>query len=159
MLKFICFYLSLVVFSGQIFPNNFEDALLKGKSENKRIVVKIYTDWCVWCRKMDNEVYLDEKVKKILKSDFVVASLNAESLNEINYNGVKYTEKELAVYFGADGYPTTVFLEPDGKVIIFKYREHQLKNIPGYVNASDFRKLLRFVRKGKYRNNDLSDII
>ncbi|MCX7878614.1 MAG: DUF255 domain-containing protein [Ignavibacteria bacterium] len=151
-------FIGLIVLYVKIFPQGFEEALEKARSQNKKVVVKIFTDWCGWCKKMDKDVYRDEKVEKILDDAFIVTGLNAEGSKEIEYNGNKYTEAELSSYFGAAAYPTTVFLESDGKLIVFKYGEQKLINIPGYINASEFRKLLKFVSKEKYKNKDLSDI-
>ena len=137
---------------------SFNDALAKAKTENKKIIIDIYTDWCGWCKKMDAEVYNKDKVKKITKKSFVLVKLDAESLNELTYTGKQYTEQDLASYFEATGYPTTVFLEPDGKVIEFKYDKVKMKNIPGYIGAGDFRKILKFIRDGKYKDTDLSTI-
>ncbi|HJY62843.1 MAG TPA: hypothetical protein VJ455_01700, partial [Ignavibacteria bacterium] len=75
------------------------------------------------------------------------------------YNGTEYTETDLALYFEAQGYPTTVFLEPEGKVIEYKYNNYIMKNLPGYFKADEFKKMLKYIRDGKYKNTDLSTIL
>jgi thioredoxin-related protein len=135
---------------------SFEDALAKAKTENKRVIVDVYTDWCSWCKKMDKDVYGNSEIKKIVKKNFVFVKLNAESSETINYIGRKYTGEELALYFEATGYPTTVFLEPDGSIIKFKYDSVTMKNIPGYFKKDEFKKILNFFKDGKYKDSDLS---
>lgn len=135
---------------------SFEDALAKAKAENKRVIVDVYTDWCGWCKKMDKDVYGNKEIKKLVKENFVFVKLDAESSEIINYIGRKYTGEELALYFEATGYPTTVFLEPDGSIIKFKYDSVTMKNIPGYFKKSEFRKILNFFKDGKYKDSDLS---
>jgi thioredoxin-related protein len=137
---------------------SFEEALEEADSEDKKIIVDIYTDWCGWCKKMDRDVYENKKVKKIIDKSFVVVKLDAEGMNKIKYNGNVYTETDLAVYFEASGYPTTVFLEPDGKIIEYKYNSYSMKNLPGYFNAEEFRKMLKYIRDNKYKDTDLSTI-
>ena len=159
--KFNLLYLiaSFIAFSGIVHSQiTLNDALVKAKKNNKKIIVDIYTDWCGWCKKMDADVYDNEKVKKIIKKSFVFAKLDAESLAEVTYNNMKYTEQDIALYFEANGYPTTVFLEPDGKVIEFKYDKTVMKNLPGYFGADDFRKMLNFIKNEKYKDTDLSTI-
>ena len=139
--------------------NAFEDALKKAASENKRVVIDVYTDWCGWCKKMDAEAYSNDEVKKLLEDNFVLVKLNAEGKDKLTYNGKKYTEEELSYYFEVFSFPTTIFLEPDGKLISFKYDNYPMKNIPGYVKTDEFKKLLIFFRDGKYKDIDLSTVI
>ncbi len=150
----------LLLFSGTVFSyTDFENALEKAKTGNKRVIVDIYTDWCGWCKKMDVDVYGNSEIKKIIDENFVFVKLDAECNDKLSYNGKQYTEQELAAYFEASGYPTTVFLEPDGKLIEFKYDKFVMKNIPGYFKAGEFRKILNFIKDGKYKDSDLSKVI
>lgn len=137
----------------------FEEALKKAAADNKRVVVDVYTDWCGWCKKMDAEAYSNSEVKKLLEDNFVLVKLNGEGKDKLTYNGKKYTEEELSYYFEVFSFPTTIFLEPDGKVISFKYDNYPMKNIPGYVKTEEFKKLLIFFRDGKYKDIDLSTVI
>ncbi len=139
--------------------NSFEDALKKAKSENKRVVIDVYTDWCGWCKKMDGEAYSNSDIKKLLEDNFVFIKLNAEGTEKIKYNGKEYTETELATYFEVTGYPTTVFLEPDGKLIEFKYDKSNMKSVPGYFKTDEFKKILEYFKDGKYKDTDLSKIV
>ena len=151
----------IIVFAcGNLFSQEltFEAALEKADREDKKIIVDIFTDWCGWCKKMDKDVYENKKIKKIIEKSFIVVKLDAEGMNKIKYNGKEYTETELAVYFEASGYPTTVFLEPDGKVIEYKYKDYVMRNLPGYFNAEEFKIMLKFIRDGKYKDTDLSKI-
>jgi thioredoxin-related protein len=146
--------------NGTLFSDtDFENALEKAKNSNKRVIVDIYTDWCGWCKKMDADVYGNSEIKKIIDENFVFVKLDAECNDKLSYFGVQYTEQELAAYFEATGYPTTVFLEPDGKLIEFKYDKFVMKNIPGYFKAKEFKKILNFIKDGKYKDSDLSKVI
>jgi thioredoxin-related protein len=138
---------------------NFNDALKTAKEENKRIIVDVYTDWCGWCKKMDADAYSNKKIKNLIKKNFVFVKLNAESENKLKYNGKEYSEADLAYQFQVTGYPTTVFLEPDGKVIEYKYDNVKMNNLPGYFSSSDFRKILEYIKDGDYEDTDLSTIV
>ncbi len=139
--------------------NSFEVALKKAKSENKRVVIDVYTDWCGWCKKMDSEAYSNSDVKKIIEDNFIFVKLNAEGTGKIKYNGKEYTETNLASYFEVTGYPTTIFLEPDGKLIEFKYDKMNMKSVPGYFKTDEFKKILEYFKDGKYKDTDLSKIV
>lgn len=138
---------------------SFNDALLKAKNENKKIIVDVYTDWCGWCKKMDSEAYSNAEVKKIIEEDFIFVKLNAEGTLKVTYNNKQYTEEGLAAYFEVTGYPTTLFLEPDGKVIEYKYDSMKMNNLPGYFKTEDFKKILNYFKDSKYKESDLSVVI
>lgn len=108
---------------------------------------------------MDKEAYSDTDVKKIVEDSFIFVKLDAEGSGKNSYKGKSYSDSELAVYFQVSGYPTTVFLEPDGKVIEYKYDKYPMSNLPGYYGADDFKKVLEYIRDGKYKDTDLSTII
>jgi thioredoxin-related protein len=159
MKKIIILY--LLLFSGlfsliQSQDITFEEALERAKDENKRIIVDVYTDWCGWCKKMDKDTYAKEKIQKIIDKSFVLVKLDAEGSYKIKFNGKSYSASELALHFQVTGYPTTVFLEPDGKVIEYKYDNYRMTNLPGYFSADDFRKILKYFRDGKYKTTDMS---
>lgn len=138
---------------------SFNDALKTAKEQDKRVIVDVYTDWCGWCKKMDSEVYSKSDIKEIVEDNFVFVKLNAESNNKVKYNGKEISEADLAVQFQATGYPTTVFLEPNGKVIEYKYNKDNMSFLPGYFRASVYKKILQFIADGKYKDTDLSTIV
>jgi len=159
--KFVILLIIIALVAGNSHSqsNDFEKGLEKAKINNKKVIVDVYTDWCGWCVKMDKKVYSNKEVKELIKEYFVFVKLDAEGLEKIKYNGKDYTETDLAAYFEATGYPTTVFLEPDGKVIEYKYDKVTMKNLPGYFKAADFIKMLEFINDEDYRDTDLSKIL
>jgi thioredoxin-related protein len=144
-----------------IFAQNlrFDEALKTAKKENKKVIVDVYTDWCGWCKKMDRDAYSNSEIKKIISDNFVVVKLDAEGSGKTSYNGKSYTDAGLAEYFQVSGYPTTVFLNSEGKVIEFTYDKYKMNNLPGYYTADDFKKVLEYIRDEKYKDTDLSTII
>ncbi len=161
-LRYACLLIIAALFSIQSVAYSqlsFNDALAKAKDENKKVIVDVYTDWCGWCKKMDAEAYSNSEVKKIIEDNFVFVKLNAESLNKVTYNGKQYTEQDLATLFEVTGYPTTVFLEPDGKQIEYKYDSMKMKNLPGYFKTDEFKKILKYFKDSKYKESDLSKVI
>jgi thioredoxin-related protein len=52
-----------------------------------------------------------------------------------------------------------VFLEPDGKVIEYKYDKVSMNNVPGYFKTKDFKKILEYIKDGMYKDTDLSTIV
>lgn len=159
-LLFMAFFLSVILFNnGFSQSNTFEEALKSAKEQNKKVIVDVYTDWCGWCKKMDREAYSNSDIKEIIEDNFVFVKLNAEGSDVINYKGKRYTCSELAAYFQVSGYPTTIFLTSDGNIIEYLYDKFKMNNLPGYYNASDFKKMLQYIKDEKYRDTDLSTIL
>src|SRR6187431_1530392 len=61
------------------------------KDEPRKIIVDIYTDWCGWCKRMDNSTYKDPKVVEYINKNFYAVKFNAETKNEITFQGKTYT--------------------------------------------------------------------
>lgn len=85
----------------------FSEAQLKAKKENKLILIKFYTDWCVPCKEVDTVIFQNDKeIYDYINENYVKLSLNAEK------NGI-----ELAKKYNVGSYPTLLFLYADGKVL------------------------------------------
>jgi thioredoxin-related protein len=106
---------------------------------SKPVIVDVYTDWCGWCKRMDRDVYARSDVSEYLNQHFVMVRLNAESAERVNYGGRSLTARALSGSFEVTGYPTTIFLKPDGTHLV---------NVPGYIPADKFLKLVRFIGDG-----------
>ncbi len=145
--------------SGFAGPKSFNEALKMAKKQDKKLILDVYTDWCGWCKKMDKDVYGKSDIKDIVEDDFIFYKLNAEGDEKITYLGKDYTAAQLAEFFEVSGYPTTIFLEPNGKVIEYKYNDQKMNNLPGYYKAGEFQKVLEFMRDEKYKDTDMKTII
>jgi thioredoxin-related protein len=100
--------------------DNYDKALAAAKSDNKIVMVDVYTDWCGWCKKLDRDVYANADVKAKLAKDFVPLKINPEKSKK---------NLELARSFGTRGYPHIVFLDATGK---------KVSEISGYIPAEQF---------------------
>jgi thioredoxin-related protein len=125
--------------AGELRWRGWNEGLKEAGAADKHVLVDVYTDWCGWCRRMDRDVYAREDVRAYLERRFVTVKLNAESGEPATYLGRDFTLRTLASGFRVSGYPTTIFLRPNG--------EHMV-NVPGYVPAERFLLLLQFVGDG-----------
>ncbi|OEK04861.1 thioredoxin family protein [Roseivirga misakiensis] len=83
------------------------DAIFKkAKSENKLVFVDVFTDWCGYCKQLDEEVYTDPKVIEYFEEHFINIKFDAES---------EFGEPR-ADQFGVSTYPTLLFLTKDQQV-------------------------------------------
>ncbi len=120
----------------------FEKAMADAKSQNKVVLVDVYTTWCHWCKKLDADVYPTPEVQKAIHTYFTAVKVNAESNAMHTFDGKQVTERQLATEWNVTGYPTILFLTPAGKVIGAQ---------PGYMPPKDFANLLDYVGSGAYK--------
>jgi thioredoxin-related protein len=121
----------------------FDKGLAKAKSEKKNMIVDFYTDWCHWCKVMDEKTFSDAEVNKKLVKDFVAVRIDAEDDSKTaTYKGKTLTNVELTRAFGVRGFPSLAFIDPEGEVITI---------IPGYIPAETFSYLLDYIHEACYK--------
>jgi thioredoxin-related protein len=98
-------------------------AMAEARANAKIVMVDVYTDWCGWCTKLDEETYSDPEVATLL-SGLVAVKINPEKGGA----GAKFVEP-----YKITGYPNILFLDSEGKL---------LDRIDGFLNASAFAKRL-----------------
>ena len=103
-LLFIFTFLSGAKAEAISWGSGLDSALKESESSGKPIMADFYTDWCGWCKKLDNDTYADPKVQD-LAGRFICVKINADS------------DKEAARKYNVRGYPTVLFLDSNGSVI------------------------------------------
>ena len=63
--------------------NDYEQALVLAKKQNKPLLID-FTGWaCVNCRRMEENVWIDPEVEKMMKENFVVVSLYVDERKKL----------------------------------------------------------------------------
>lgn len=92
--------------------DDLKTAIQTAQKENKRIVLDVGGEWCVWCREMDNFLIRNSDLNKLRNENFVWLKINFSEENE--------NKDFLAAYPSVKGYPHLFVLEKDGKFIFSK---------------------------------------
>ncbi len=137
------FILSAEASGGELKWRTFDAGLAEAKQSNKKILLDVYTDWCGWCKKLDKDVYANDKVAAYLNKAYVIIKLNAESNGKLTYRDKSLTEGGLAQAFGVRGYPTIIFLDSNGEPI---------NSLGGYVAADRFLPIIMYIGDDKYKS-------
>ncbi len=103
----------------EFFDGTWAEAQKLAKAQNKTLFVDISTDWCGYCKKMKRNVYSNAEVGAFYNQNFINVSINAE----------KGEGKDIAKKYGVRGYPTFVFIHPDGSTLL---------QTRGYHNPEEF---------------------
>jgi len=122
---------------------SYSEGLTLAEKGNKHVLIFFYTDGCGWCKKMIDQTYSNEEVKKILSDKFVTIKINARSENKVVENEKEISERELAVLYQVSGYPTTWFL---------KSNHSPVAPLPGYVTTEQFIPVLNYIGEGWYKS-------
>lgn len=76
-------------------------------ADSKLVIVDVYTDWCGWCKKMDQNVYSNATIAGLSRQQ-VFVKVNAEDGGE----GQNFAEQ-----MRVKGFPTTIILDGKGRVL------------------------------------------
>jgi thioredoxin-related protein len=114
-----------------------EEAAQLAKSNPKPILIDVYTDWCKWCRVMDETTYLDADMIKYINTNFYAVKLNAEHKKDIQFQGRNYKyvpngrkgihEAAIALLGNRPSYPSTILMDENlqEKVVLKGYQKKE----------------------------------
>lgn len=84
-------------------------AVKEAQRKNKRIILDVGGDWCIWCHRLDKFFEDNEEVTSFMLDNFIVMKVN---FSEENKN-----EEFLSQFPKIPGYPHLFILEKDGKLL------------------------------------------
>lgn len=111
---------------------DYDEALAASKALNKPLMIDFTGIQCVNCREFESKIWIDPQVARLMKNDFVVASLFSDYNAELPDNekkfspllngkietvGDKYEDLQQRL-INASGQPNYVFVDNEGKLLI-----------------------------------------
>ena len=84
-----------------------DQVLSQAASDDKYIMVDAYTDWCYWCKVMDEKTFQEPKVATFLNERVVAKKINCEA----------GWGTDFAMKFRVSGFPTLLFFNPAGELV------------------------------------------
>lgn len=108
--------LSAVTLGDLEFGEDFAAISNTAQETRHAMLIDFYTDWCFWCKVMDDSTFPDPYVQKFLKN-FELGKINAE------------VDTLLAQKYGVRSFPTFLLLKPDGT---------EIDRIVGYSPPEEF---------------------
>lgn len=121
-----------------------EEAFKKTQTEPRKVIVDVYTDWCGWCKVMDQKTFTDPKVIEYVNKNFYAVKFNAESKNDVKIGDTVYkfdaarraNGAAIALLQNRMSYPSIVYLDE---------KFNMIQPVPGYMEAKPFHQLITFI--------------
>lgn len=162
-------FLILLFLSASYFCNaqkinwmTFQEAVELNRTAPKKIFIDTYTDWCGWCKKMDQTTFQDSLVVAYMNENYYAVKLNAEMSDTIVFGGYTYVNEggmngrrgthqlAAALLQGKMSYPSYVFMNEKNQLITVA---------PGYMDASQFLPVLKYIGTDAYLKQSFKDYI
>lgn len=135
-------FISLSVFSQESInfeKGTFKEILAKAKKEKKLVFMDAFAVWCGPCKLMEKNIFPLPSVSEYYNANFINARFDME----------KGEGREIAMKYGVRSYPTFLFLNGDGEVVMKNY---------GYMGEQDFHTIAKEANQPKYRNSSNKEL-
>lgn len=139
---------------------DFEEAVAACAEHPKKIFVDVYTNWCGWCKRMDQTTFADPAVAKYMNENFYAVKFNAERTDAVTFQG-----QEFVFVTGPDGKKGVHQLAAamlQNKMsypsyVLFNETMQLIQVIPGYQKTEAFLPIMHFFGEDAYLNTPWKD--
>lgn len=126
---------------------DFEEAVAAAQSSPKKIFVDVYTDWCGWCKRMDQTTFQDPAVVKYMNENYYAVKFDAERADTVRFMGHDFVSG--VSQFGRKATHQLAAAMLQNKMsypsyVIFNEQQQLVQVIPGYQEAKNFLPILHF---------------
>lgn len=140
----------------------FQEAVKLNETAPKKIFIDVYTDWCGWCKRMDQTTFQNKEVVEYMNENYYAVKLDAEMndtivfagytfINEGGKNGRKGSHQlAIALLQGKMSFPSYVFMDEKNQLLTVA---------PGYMESKDFMPILKYFGTNAYKTQTFKDYI
>jgi len=96
---------------------NLEQAVAQAKKENKAVLVNFTgSDWCIWCKRLNSEVFSQKEFEEYANKNLVLVKLDfPRDIQQTD--ATKLYNNTLAQKYGIQGFPTILILNNKGELV------------------------------------------
>jgi len=118
--------------------NSYDSGMKKIADENQKGFLHFYTDWCTYCKKMNQETFTDESVITYLNQNFVPIRVNAQQ------------QRKVAKKYGVSRFPNNWFISED---------KSEIGQQPGFIPADALLKMLQYVDTDSFKDMSFQEFM
>ncbi|MDR0790641.1 MAG: DUF255 domain-containing protein [Bacteroidales bacterium] len=118
-------------------------------NKGKFIFVDCYTDWCGWCKVMDNKTFSDDVIAKLMNYYFINVKFNAEQKSDVTFDNKVYRYQ--ASGRGGANQLAGVLLQNKLAFPSFAILNANLSTktvFQGYIEKSEFEPMIVYIGEG-----------
>jgi thioredoxin-related protein len=124
------------------------EAMELAEQNNKKVLVYANAVWCIYCKKVEKEVFTLESVQQKTKEHFYPVWIDIESDEKLTFRGEEMTQIQFSRLMRITGTPTFIFFDSEGEIITAQ---------PGFIPEEMYLQILEFVGSDAYLDQSFGE--
>ncbi|WP_029551898.1 thioredoxin family protein [Thermocrinis jamiesonii] len=130
---------------------NLKEDLEDSVREGKYLFIMFHQEGCPFCDKMRRITFQDKDVQNYYTKHFNMVEIDIRgSLEVVDFDGKKLTERQFALKHGVRLTPVFMFFDKKGEVIA---------KVPGYIEPKEFILIGRWIVEEHYKRTNLVNFL
>ena len=141
---------------------SFEEAVGRCAQEPKMVFIDVYTDWCGWCKRMDQTTFANPVIAQYMNEHFYAVKFDAERQDTLTFQGHEFVgvmrpdgrkgshQLAYALLKGKLSYPSYVIMNEEMKII---------QVIGGYQEVIQFEPMIHYFGDQAYKTMSGEDFL
>ena len=122
---------SVLALNPEIKWQSYQSGMKKIADENKKGFIHFYTDWCTYCKLMNQKTFTNDAVIAFLNENFVPIRVDAEE------------QRGVARKYGVSSFPNNGFIAED---------QSEIGKRPGFIPPDLLLKMLEFIDSESFKS-------
>jgi len=118
--------------------HSYQSGIKKIADQNKKGFIHFYTDWCTYCKLMNQKTFSNEAVVAYLNENFVPIRVDAEE------------QRDVARKYGVSSFPNNGFIAED---------QSEIGKRPGFIPPDMLLKMLEYIDSESFKTISFKDFM
>ena len=129
---------SVLALNTEINWQSYQSGMKKIADENKKGFIHFYTEWCTYCKLMNQKTFANDAVIAYLNENFVPIRVDAEE------------QRDVAKKYGVSKFPNNGFIAED---------QSEIGKRPGFIPADMLLKMLEYIDSESFKAMSFKDFM